>query len=124
MLRVYFDTNMIIAESKGKISHPYLQFMMGHKGDIEARYSTNKRRLPPDMVKDMRRCYKECEPFLMTITAEVEQADIVKQAKLEALKIMAKSLLGIDLLDMKIAKERELGKENIISEPDKYARFS
>jgi len=35
-------TNMIIAESKGKISHSYMQFIMGHKGDIEARYSTNK----------------------------------------------------------------------------------
>jgi len=42
MLRAYCDTNMIIAESKGKISHPYMQFIMGHKGDIEARYSTNK----------------------------------------------------------------------------------
>ncbi|MCX8175940.1 MAG: hypothetical protein N3E48_01755 [Candidatus Bathyarchaeota archaeon] len=29
VLRVYCDTNMIIAEFKGKISHPYLQFIMG-----------------------------------------------------------------------------------------------
>jgi len=42
VLRAYCDTNMIIAESKGKISHPYMQFIIGHKGDIEARYSTNK----------------------------------------------------------------------------------
>ncbi|MBS7626977.1 hypothetical protein KEJ51_08120 [Candidatus Bathyarchaeota archaeon] len=48
VLRAYFDTNMIIAVSKGKISHLYLQFMMGHKGDIEAMYSTNKGVLPPD----------------------------------------------------------------------------
>ena len=54
MLRAYFDTNMIIAESKGKISHPYLQFLMGHKGNIEARYSTNKGVLPPDTIEDMR----------------------------------------------------------------------
>jgi len=42
VLRAYTETQFIIAESKGKISHPYLQFIAGHKGDIESRYSTNK----------------------------------------------------------------------------------
>jgi len=111
VLRAYFDTNMIIAESRGKISHPYLQFMMGHKGDIEARYSTNKGRLPPDMIEDMRRCYSECQPFLTTATQPLEHSSIVKQAKIEALKSLAKSLLGIDLIEAKIAKENELGRK-------------
>ena len=111
VLRAYCDTNMIIAESKGKISHPYLQFIMGHKGDIEARYSTNKGILPPDMIEDMRKCYKECEPFLSTATQPLEQSTIIKEAKIEALKSMAKSLLGIDLLDVKVAKERQIGRE-------------
>jgi hypothetical protein len=111
VLRAYFDTNMIIAESKGKISHPYLQFLMGHKGDIEARYSTNKGVLPPDMIEDMRKCYKECEPFLSTIAQPLEQSSIIKEAKIEALKSIAKSLLGIDLLEVKVAKEKELGRE-------------
>jgi integrase len=111
VLRAYFDTNMIIAESKGKISHPYLQFLMGHKGDIEARYSTNKGVLPPDMIEDMRKCYKECEPFLSTIAKPLEQSSIIKEAKIEALKSIAKSLLGIDLLEVKVAKEKELGRE-------------
>jgi len=111
VLRAYCDTNMIIAESKGKISHPYLQFIMGHKGDIEARYSTNKGVLPPEMIEDMRKCYKECEPFLSTATQPLEQSSIIKEAKIEALKSMAKSLLGIDLLDVKVAKERQIGRE-------------
>jgi hypothetical protein len=111
VLRAYCDTNMILAESKGKISHPYLQFIMGHKGDIEARYSTNKGVLPPNMIEDMRKAYKECEPFLSTATQPLEQASIVKEAKIEALKSMAKSLLGIDLVDVKVAKERLLGRE-------------
>jgi hypothetical protein len=111
VLRAYCDTNMIIAESKGKISHPYVQFIMGHKGDIEARYSTNKGVLPPDMVEDMRKAYKECEPFLLTSAASLERSDIVKEAKIEALKSLAKSLLGIELLDVKIAKERDLRRE-------------
>ena len=111
VLRAYCDTNMIMAESKGKISHPYLQFIMGHKGDIEARYSTNKGVLPLDMVEDMRKAYRECEPFLLTSAASLERSDIVKEAKIEALKSLAKSLLGIELLDVKIAKEREIGRE-------------
>ena len=111
VLRAYFDTNMIIAESKVKISHPYLQFLMGHRGDIEARYSTNKGVLTPDMIEDMRKCYKDCEPFLSTLTQPLEQSSVILEAKTEALKSMAKSLLGIDLLEVKIAKEKETGKE-------------
>jgi hypothetical protein len=111
VLRAYFDTNMIIAESKGKISHPYLQFLMGHKGDIEARYSTNKGVLPPDMVEDMRKAYRQCEPFLSTTIQPLEQSSIIKEAKIEALKSIAKSLLGIDLIDVKVAREKQLGRE-------------
>jgi len=36
---------------------------------------------------------------------------IVKEAKMEALKSIAKNLLGIDLLESKIARERELERE-------------
>jgi hypothetical protein len=111
VLRAYAETQLIISESKGKISHPYLQFIAGHKGDIEARYSTNKGVLPPDMIEDMRKCYKECEPFLSTTIQPLEQSSVIKEAKIEALKSIAKSLLGIDLLEIKIAKERETGRE-------------
>ena len=52
VLRSYTDTVFDIAESKGLISHPRRQFFMGHKGDIEARYSTKKGRLPPDMIEE------------------------------------------------------------------------
>jgi hypothetical protein len=54
VLRSYCDTAFDIAESKGFISHPWRQFFMGHKGDIEVRYSTNKSRLPPGMIEEMR----------------------------------------------------------------------
>jgi hypothetical protein len=36
---------------------------------------------------------------------------VVKEAKIEALKSIAKSLLGIDLLEVKVAKENELERE-------------
>ena len=110
VLRAYAETQLIIAESKGKISHPYLQFIAGHKGDIESRYSTNKGKLPPDMIEGMRTQYKACEPFLST-TSKLEQSAVVKEAQIEALKSIAKNLLGLDLLEVKIAKEKELEKE-------------
>jgi len=53
VLRAYAETQLIIAESKGKIFHPYLQFIAGHKGDIEARYSVNKGIPLPDMIEDV-----------------------------------------------------------------------
>jgi site-specific recombinase XerC len=116
VLRAYFSTNMIMAESKGLISHPYLQFLMGHRGDIEARYSTNKGVLPPEMVEDMRRCYRQCEPLLTTTAQRLERSSIVMEAKIEALKSIAKSLLGIDLIEVKVARERELGRELALEE--------
>ncbi|MDV3277759.1 MAG: hypothetical protein LYZ69_04740 [Nitrososphaerales archaeon] len=76
VLRAYCDTGMIIAESKGLISHPYLQFLMGHKGDIDARYSTNKGRLPPTMIEEMREAYKKCEPLLSTKTESATEEQI------------------------------------------------
>jgi hypothetical protein len=111
VLRCYAETQLIIAESRGKISHPYVQFIAGHKGDIESRYSTNKGKLSPEMIEDMRQAYERCEPFLSTVEPPLAQDLIVKEAKMEALKSIAKNLLGIDLLEVKIAKERELEKE-------------
>jgi len=62
------------------------------------------------MIEDMREQYKACEPFLST-TSKLEESAVVKEAQIEALKSIAKNLLGIDLLDVKVARERELGKD-------------
>ena len=75
VLRAYFATAMDIAESKGLVSHPWRQFMMGHKGDIEARYSTNKGRLPPEMVESMRDSYRKCTKYLETRLSEPSESD-------------------------------------------------
>ena len=66
VLRAYFDAQMLLAESHGKIAHPYRVFFMGHKGDIEARYTTNKGILPKNLVEDMRRAFKESSEYLET----------------------------------------------------------
>ena len=88
VLRAYCDTGMIVAESKGLVSHPYLQFLMGHKGDIEARYSTNKGRLPPTMIEEMREAYKKCEPLLST-KAESATEEQIKKTMREQFLIVA-----------------------------------
>ena len=56
-LRAYFDSQLLIAESHGCMTHAYRQFFMGHKGDMEARYTTNKGRLTEQMTEDMRRAF-------------------------------------------------------------------
>jgi hypothetical protein len=75
VLRGYFATALDIAESKGLISHPWRMFIMGHKGDIEARYSTNKR-LPPDMIEEMRESYKKCTKYFETAIREASENDV------------------------------------------------
>jgi len=75
VLRSYCDTAFDIAESKGLISHPWRQFFMGHKGDIEARYSTNKGRLPPAMIEEMRDSYKRCVKLLQTTGSQGSEED-------------------------------------------------
>jgi hypothetical protein len=66
VLRCYFDTMLMLAESKGLVLRDYRQFWMGHKGDIENRYTTNKQRLPESVVEDMRSAYERSQEFLQT----------------------------------------------------------
>lgn len=73
VLRAYFDTQLLIAENHGKVSHALRQFWMGHKGDIEARYTTNKGRLPDDLIEDMRRRFADAEEYLTTRKARDEE---------------------------------------------------
>lgn len=69
VLRAYFDTQLLIAEGKGKITPAYRAFFMGHVGDIEARYTTHKRALPKEMVDEMRAAYIRCQEFLTAVKA-------------------------------------------------------
>jgi len=66
ILRCYFDTQLLLAESKGLVTRDYRVFWMGHKGDIENRYTTNKHRLPPPLLEDMRSAYKRSQKYLQT----------------------------------------------------------
>jgi hypothetical protein len=66
ILRCYFDTQLLLAESKGNIVRDFRTFFMGHVGDIENHYTTSKHRLPQDLVDDMRASYQRSQSFLQT----------------------------------------------------------
>ncbi len=102
VLRSYFATALDIAESKGLISHPWRQFFMGHKGDIEARYSTNKR-LSPDLIEEMREAYKKCTKFLETRNTELSESNAklyLQQQLLLAVGYKQEEIDKIDLSNM------------------------
>ncbi len=64
VLRAYFDTQLLIAESKGKIAHDFRVFFMGHKGTIESRYTTNKGILPEVLLNEMSDAFARSEEYL------------------------------------------------------------
>ncbi len=99
VLRSYFATALDIAESKGLISHPWRQFFMGHKGDIEARYSTNKR-LPPDLIEEMREAYKKCTKFLETRITEPSESNAKLYLQQQLLLAVGYKQEEIDKMDL------------------------
>jgi len=64
VLRSFFDTQLLIAESRGKIAHDFCVFFMGHKGSMEAKYTTNKGILPDLLISEMRGAFDRSEEFL------------------------------------------------------------
>jgi hypothetical protein len=89
VLRSYFDTQLMLAESKGLILRDYRTFWMGHKGDIENRYTTNKQRLPDQIVEDMREAYRRSQEFLQTIEAEGTREEKVREEFRKQLLLVA-----------------------------------
>ncbi len=56
VLRRFFDVRMMVAESDHLVINPWRVFWMGHRGDIEATYTVNKR-LSQDVIDKMREAY-------------------------------------------------------------------
>ena len=77
MLRAYYDTQLLVAESQGKIANDFRVFFMGHKGSIEARYTTNKSILAETLLTEMRQAYLRAEPYLDQI--QKQDDPVVKQ---------------------------------------------
>ena len=96
VLRHFFDTQLLTAESRGKVAHDFRVYWMGHVGSIDARYTTNKRRLPPDLVEEMREAYRRCEPFLSTLPSSSEKETQAKMSRT--------MLMGLGYTETEISK--------------------
>ena len=115
VLRAYFSTALDIAESKGLISHPWRQFIMGHKGDIEARYSTNKR-LPPDMIDEMRQSYQKCLKYLETRMSDISEDNArlyLQQQLLVAVGYKQKEIDKMNLSDISTEDFQKLLRDKV-----------
>ncbi len=99
VLRCYFDTQLLLAESKGRVIRDYRVFWMGHKGDMEHRYTTNKQQLPPDLLEDMRASYRRCEEYLRTFTGgESSEERFKREVWRQLLIVSGVSTLEVDAL--------------------------
>ncbi len=108
VLRAYFDTQLLLAESKGKMTHAYRAFFMGHVGDIEARYTTNKGRLPPDLIEDMRDAYRRSLAFLETTKPADHEAELKSSFRRQMLLVAGLSEKEIGKMDVEAMTDAEL----------------
>jgi len=99
VLRAYFDTQLVEAEDDGKILHAFAVFFMGHKGDMEARYTVNKGRLPEELVKRMRKAFQNCEAYLVTSKREgMTEDSVIAAFNRQTLKLAGYSTEEIDAM--------------------------
>jgi hypothetical protein len=103
VLRAYFDTQLLVAENNGKIAHAYRTFFMGHRGDMEARYTTNKGRLPEELIEDMRNAYSKSLEYLET-KQQIEGEDRLQNALRRQLLLVA-GFSGDEIDEMDLTME-------------------
>lgn len=109
VLRCYFDTHLMLAESKGLVLRDYRQFWMGHKGDIENRYTTNKAKLPESVVDDMREAYRRSQSYLQTTKSDETSEEKLRQAfRKELLLVAGFSEEDVQKMDLPTMNDDEL----------------
>ncbi len=113
VLRAYFDTNLLIAENRGKIAHAIRQFLMGHKGDMEAKYTTNKQTLPDALLKEIDMAYLQSLPYLLQEEDKAANEKSRQDMFLDVIKEQAK-IFGVDPDKLQIA-EKQRPKEQLES---------
>jgi len=119
VLRAYFDTQLMLAESKGLVLRDYRQFWMGHKGDIENRYTTNNCRLPENVIEDMREAYKRSHEYLQTTkteeTSEKKLEQIFKRQALLLVGFKPDEVDKMDLLKISFEEIQEIMRKRLLT---------
>jgi hypothetical protein len=117
VLRSYFDTQLMLAESKGLVLRDYRQFWMGHRGDIENRYTTNKHRLPQNVIQDMREAYRRSQDFLQTSKPETGEDQLKLALKKQFLAVAGfteEEIVKHDLAAMSNEELNELVRKRLL----------
>jgi hypothetical protein len=109
VLRSYASTQLLLAESRGRIARDFREAILGHDLGVSGRYNLSKK-LQPTMVEEMRAAYKRCEPFLSTVPSRTEQDAQAKMAKtmLMGLGYAEGELAAIDFDNLDVAVFQDL----------------
>jgi len=116
VLRAYFDTQLMMAESKGLILRDFRQFFMGHTGDIEHRYTLNKGKLPENTIEEMRNSYQKSLKFLETENKGISESEM--DMTIKDLKTSMLVLAGFSEEEIEKEKLLELSNEDLIKKID------
>lgn len=109
VLRAYFDSQLLSAEHKGKITPSFRAFFMGHVGDIEARYTVGKGRLSDEMIADMREAYRKSAGLLETSKPATASEDELKEAfRRQILAVAGLEPQEIDKMDLRAMTDLQL----------------
>jgi hypothetical protein len=87
VLRRYFDTRLMVAESEKLLIRDWRVFWMGHRGDIEHVYTLNKGRLPEDILEKMRQSFANASRYLVTGGEEKSTDKVLEAFNLQFLTI-------------------------------------
>jgi len=100
---------LMLAESKGLVLRDYRQFWMGHKGDIENRYTTNKQRLPETVIEDMRAAYERSQEFLQTMKKEETSEEKLRDSfRKQILLVAGFNQEEVEKMDLSSMSDEEL----------------
>ena len=80
VFRHRFGVSLDASEGKGLISHSWRMHIMGHVGDIETTYSTDKP-LPESVIDDMREAFKKCLKNIETEEHGIKEEDVARQIR-------------------------------------------
>lgn len=108
VFRNYFDSRLLVAESERQILRDFRVFFMGHKGDIEHRYTLNRHKLAPDLIEKMRDSYKRSQKYLQTTTPVSGEDDIPSKIRRQMLLTVGYGQEEIEKLNLP-----EMGDETV-----------
>ncbi len=97
ILRHFFESRLAIAEADGKITHGFVSFLAGHKGDMDQLYALGRKSHSAEMWSKLREAYQRCEPYLLGDATSAK--DVHATVRREMLAMLGYSEQQLDRLD-------------------------